>query len=60
MGLNICRSIIESHHGRLWAKNQMDPERTKLAGCAFTILLPLESEVNRETENERNSQTKPS
>ncbi|MBT8613956.1 PAS domain S-box protein [Polynucleobacter paneuropaeus] len=55
MGLNICRSIIESHHGRLWAKNQMDPERTKLAGCAFTILLPLESEVNRETENERNS-----
>ncbi|MBT8569649.1 PAS domain S-box protein [Polynucleobacter paneuropaeus] len=60
MGLNICRSIIESHHGRLWAKNQMDPERTKLAGCAFTILLPLESEVNRETENVRNSQTKPS
>ncbi len=60
MGLNICRSIIESHHGRLWAKNQMDPERTKLAGCAFTILLPLESEVNWETENERNSQTKPS
>ncbi|QWD48388.1 PAS domain S-box protein [Polynucleobacter paneuropaeus] len=60
MGLNICRSIIESHHGRLWAKNQMDPERTKLAGCAFTILLPLESEVNREAENERNSQTKPS
>ncbi|QWD02905.1 PAS domain S-box protein [Polynucleobacter paneuropaeus] len=60
MGLNICRSIIESHHGRLWAKNQMDPELTKLAGCAFTILLPLESEVNRETENERNSQTKPS
>ena len=60
MGLNICRSIIESHHGRLWAKNQMDPERTKLAGCTFTILLPLESEVNWETENERNSQTKPS
>jgi len=57
MGLNICRSIIESHHGRLWAKNQMDPERTKLVGCTFTILLPLESEVNRETENERNSQT---
>jgi PAS domain S-box-containing protein len=43
MGLNICRSIIESHHGRLWASNVMDSERTKLAGCTFTMLLPLES-----------------
>ena len=43
MGLNICRSIIESHHGRLWAINTMDAEHTKLAGCTFTILLPLES-----------------
>jgi PAS domain S-box-containing protein len=43
MGLNICRSIIESHHGRLWAINTMDTEHTKLSGCTFTILLPLES-----------------
>ncbi|MES2587124.1 MAG: PAS domain S-box protein [Pseudomonadota bacterium] len=43
MGLNICRSIIESHQGRLWATNQMDAEHTKLSGCTFTILLPLES-----------------
>jgi signal transduction histidine kinase len=42
MGLNICRSIIESHHGRLWATNVKDSEQTKLAGCTFTILLPLE------------------
>jgi len=48
MGLNICRSIIESHHGRLWASNVMDSERTKLAGCTFTILLPLESSDSRE------------
>lgn len=41
MGLNICRSIIESHHGRLWAVNRMDSEHTKLVGCTFTILLPL-------------------
>ena len=43
MGLNICRSIIESHQGRLWAQNLMDAEHTKLSGCTFTILLPLES-----------------
>ena len=43
MGLNICRSIVESHHGRLWAKNIMDSAQTKLVGCTFTILLPLES-----------------
>ncbi|OYY13392.1 MAG: PAS domain-containing sensor histidine kinase [Polynucleobacter sp. 24-46-87] len=43
MGLNICRSIIESHQGRLWAKNLMDAEHTKRSGCSFTILLPLEA-----------------
>jgi len=43
MGLNICRSIVESHHGRLWATNVPDAEQTKLAGCTFTILLPLQS-----------------
>jgi PAS domain S-box-containing protein len=43
MGLNICRSIVESHQGRLWAKNIMDSAQTKLSGCTFTILLPLES-----------------
>ena len=42
MGLNICRSVIESHQGRLWAQNEMDAEHIKLTGCTFTILLPLE------------------
>ena len=48
MGLNICRSIVESHHGRLWAKNTMDSAQTKVIGCTFTILLPLESPVSVE------------
>ena len=41
MGLNICRSIIESHHGRLWAENNAPQKDQSNFGCTFTILLPL-------------------
>ena len=34
MGLNICRTIIESHHGRLWA----DPNPA--GGTIFRFTLP--------------------
>jgi len=34
MGLNICRSIIEFHHGRLWAQNNYS------GGCTFHFTLP--------------------
>ncbi len=37
MGLNICRSIIEFHHGRLWV--EANPE----GGTIFLFTLPLES-----------------
>lgn len=37
MGLNICRSIIESHQGRLWFED--NPE----SGCSFRFTLPLEA-----------------
>jgi signal transduction histidine kinase len=37
MGLNICRSIIESHQGRLWA------ETNEWGGCTFRFTLPLGS-----------------
>ncbi|MFZ2855101.1 MAG: ATP-binding protein [Rhodocyclaceae bacterium] len=36
MGLNICRSIIEFHHGRLWLET--NPE----GGSIFTITLPID------------------
>lgn len=39
MGLNICRSIIEFHHGRLWAQN--DPD----GGCTFYFTLPKTAAV---------------
>jgi len=35
MGLNICRSIIEFHHGRLWI--EANPE----GGSIFVITLPI-------------------
>jgi signal transduction histidine kinase len=34
MGLNICRTIIESHHGRLWASANPD------GGTIFRFTLP--------------------
>lgn len=35
IGLNICRSLIELHRGRLWFTRNAD------AGCTFHIALPL-------------------
>ncbi|MGD9946765.1 MAG: PAS domain S-box protein, partial [Burkholderiaceae bacterium] len=36
IGLNICRSIVESHKGRLWA--EQPPE----GGCRFRFTLPVD------------------
>src|SRR6202012_1161501 len=40
MGLNICRSIIESHRGRLWVENNITADGSIL-GCTFHFCLPL-------------------
>jgi PAS domain S-box-containing protein len=38
MGLNICRSIVEAHEGRIWAEN--NPDR----GATFVFELPIKSD----------------
>ena len=43
MGLNICRSIVESHRGRLWV------EEPAGGGCTFVFTLPrLDADTRRE------------
>jgi signal transduction histidine kinase len=37
MGLNICRTIVEAHEGRIWAEN--NPDR----GATFVFELPVKS-----------------
>jgi hypothetical protein len=64
MGLNICRSIIESHEGRLWGENNLtslienpypDEGDNQMKGCTFTILLPLEHYLIPIAKNEETS-----
>jgi len=65
MGLNICRSIIESHEGRLIAENNTSFitandtvntfENEVFMGCTFTILLPIEAYLLTTNQNLQNS-----
>lgn len=43
MGLNLCRSIVESHQGRMKAENLYNGEEIK--GCRFSFWLPAHSEA---------------
>ncbi len=45
MGLNICRSIIEFHKGRLWV--DANPE----GGCIFRFTLALENKLESDHDN---------
>ncbi len=38
IGLSICRSIIEAHHGRIWVTQNDGP------GCTFTFAIPRDPE----------------
>ena len=39
IGLNLCRSIVESHQGRMRAENIYNA--TELTGCRFSFWLPI-------------------
>jgi signal transduction histidine kinase len=41
IGLSLCRSIVESHHGRIRAENIYNG--STVMGCRFTFTLPVES-----------------
>ena len=41
IGLNLCRSIVESHQGRMRAQNLYNG--SSVAGCTFSFTLPLVS-----------------
>ena len=40
IGLNICRSVIESHNGKLWFSNKTS------GGCVFYFTIPIEKTGN--------------
>lgn len=47
MGLNLCRSIVESHQGRMQAQNIYNG--LEITGCRFSFWLPLAAPANDAT-----------
>ena len=47
MGLNLCRSIVESHQGRMQAQNIYNG--LEVTGCRFSFWLPLAGPANDAT-----------
>ncbi len=44
IGLNLCRTIVESHQGRMQAENIYNG--TEVAGCRFSFWIPLSGATN--------------
>ena len=44
IGLNLCRSIVESHHGRMQAENIYNGN--EVAGCRFSFWIPVSGATN--------------
>jgi len=48
IGLSLCRSIIESHRGRMRAENIYNGEQ--IVGCRFVFTLPVELPTRKDTQ----------
>jgi hypothetical protein len=46
IGLNLCRSIIESHQGRITAENLYNAD--EVTGCRFSFWIPVESTLTHQ------------
>lgn len=44
IGLNLCRTIVESHHGRMQAENIYNG--TEVSGCRFSFWIPVSGATN--------------
>ncbi|NML48068.1 PAS domain S-box protein [Ramlibacter sp. G-1-2-2] len=44
IGLNLCRTIVESHHGRVHAENIYNG--SEVAGCRFSFWIPVSGATN--------------
>jgi signal transduction histidine kinase len=44
IGLNLCRTIVESHQGRMQAENIYNG--AEVAGCRFSFWIPVSSAIN--------------
>ncbi len=44
IGLNLCRTIVESHHGRMQAENIYNG--TEVTGCRFSFWIPVSDASN--------------
>jgi len=54
MGLNLCRSIVESHQGRMLAENLYNG--SEVTGCKFSFWLPLAKPADATTNSVANIQ----
>ena len=44
IGLNLCRTIVESHHGRMQAENIYNG--SEVMGCRFSFWIPVSGATN--------------
>lgn len=44
IGLNLCRTIVESHHGRMQAENIYNG--AEVSGCRFSFWIPVSAAIN--------------